>query len=371
MAAIQREANLLGNNIALVIYGIAMAAILDPILSSVLPDYLHSEAMLLILQTLLSTIVILILAEFIPKLLFRINPNRLLGVFAVPAYLLYLLLYPLIYLFLGVSEFILKRILGISIGMERYQFSALDLDEYIRDYYHPETDHQEGDQEIQMIQNVMDFHVTKVRECMVPRNEILAIEDNESIAGLNEMFISSGHSKILVFKETIDNITGYVHLYDLFGKPGSIASVLKPVLIVPETITANKVLNLLIGQRMSVAIVVDEFGGTSGMVTTEDLIEEIFGEIEDEFDSNDFTEKQNNPDEYILAGRLEIDYLNKEYNLGLPESDEYETLSELIIHYHQSIPSVNEQIQVENIRFTILAATETRIEKVQLNVDPN
>lgn len=361
-------AMLLGNNVALVIYGIAMATLLDPLLAAGLPGYMNSEASILFFQTILSTLIILILAEFLPKVLFRINPNALLSLFAIPAYLLYLLLYPLIYLFIGLSEFILKTVLGIKSGIQGYQFTALDLDEYIRDFYSPEAEHQEGEQEIQMIQNVMDFHVTKVRECMVPRNEIIAIEENDTMDDLKSVFIDSGHSKVLIYKNTVDHITGYVHLFDLFSKPSSIKEVSKPVLIVPETITASKVMNMLIEQRKSVAIVVDEFGGTAGMVTTEDLIEEIFGEIEDEFDLDEFTENQNDPNEFIFAGRLEIDYLNKEYNLGLVESAEYETLAGLIIHYHQSIPSVGEQIEIANLKFTILEASDTKIEKVQLNI---
>ncbi|MBK7213798.1 MAG: HlyC/CorC family transporter [Bacteroidales bacterium] len=364
-------AMLLGNNIALVIYGIAMAAVLDPILDTYITGFFHTEAVLLLLQTLLSTLLILILAEFIPKVLFRINPNALLNVFAVPVYLLYLVLYPLIYFFIGLSEFILRKLLGINLSIQEYQFTALDLNEYIKDFYRPETDMQEGEQEIQMIQNVMDFHVTKVRECMVPRNELVAIDDNESIQSLHSLLVESGHSKILVYKDSIDNITGYIHLLDLFSAPKDIRKVTRQVLLVPETITASKVLNMLTEQRRSVAVVVDEFGGTAGMVTIEDLIEEIFGEIDDEFDLDEFTEKQNAPDEFIFAGRLEIDYLNQEYNLGLPESDEYETLAGLIIHYHQSIPTVQEKIIIDHLTFTILDATETRIEKVQLNIQTN
>ena len=362
-------AMLLGNNISLVIYGIAMATILYPLLDNFLPGILHSEAILLFLQTLLSTLLILILAEFLPKVLFRINPNGLLSFFAVPAYLLYLLLFPLIYLFIGLSEFILKKVLGIKIGTKGYQFSALDLDEYIRDFFHPEDNQQQGEQEIQMIQNMMDFHITKVRECMVPRNEIVAIDETDPIEEMHRQFIDSGHSKILAYKGSMDNMTGYVHLFDLFSKPSGIHSVVRPVLFVPETITADNVLNMLIEQRRSVAVVVDEFGGTAGMVTTEDLIEEIFGEIDDEFDLDEFTEKQISEKEFIFAGRLEIDYLNRQYNLRLPESDEYETLAGLIIHNHQSIPSVNEQISFNKLTFTIIDASETRIEKVQLTVN--
>ncbi len=361
-------AMLLGNNISLVIYGIAMASVLNPLLDHFLPGLLHSEAVILLLQTLLSTLLILILAEFLPKVLFRINPNGLLIFFAIPAYVLYLLLFPLIYLFIGLSEFILKKVLGIEIGSQGYQFTALDLGEYIRDFFHPEAEPQQGEQEIQMIQNMMEFHTTKVRECMVPRNEIVAIDENDPIGEIQQIFLESGHSKILAYRGSIDNMTGYVHLFDLFSKPAGISAIVRPVLYVPETINANTVLNMLTEQRRSVAVVVDEFGGTAGMVTTEDLIEEIFGEIDDEFDLEEFTEKKISEKEFIFAGRLEIDYLNHQYDLNLPVSDEYETLAGLIISKHQNIPSVNEQISFNPFTFTILDATETRIEKVHLKL---
>ncbi|NVO21302.1 MAG: HlyC/CorC family transporter [Bacteroidetes bacterium] len=361
-------AMLLGNNIALVIYGIAMAAVLEPIMDAYLPHFLHAAGLLLFFQTLVSTLIILVLAEFLPKVLFRINPNGLLNVFAIPAFLLFIILYPLIYLFIGFAEFLLKKVLGMNIGEKGYQFTALDLDEYIRDFFPADNEPRDGDQEIQMIQNVMDFHVTKVRECMVPRNEIVAIDETEPITELHTLFLDSGHSKVLTYKGTIDIMTGYVHLFDMFSKPEVLSKVTRPVIFVPETVTASNALNMLIDQRKSVAVVVDEFGGTSGMVTIEDLIEEIFGEIDDEFDLEEFTAKKVSPTEYIFAGRLEIDFINKEYNLDLPESDEYETLAGLILHYHQDIPEVNEKIIVDKLTFTIMDASETRIEKVQLNI---
>jgi CBS domain containing-hemolysin-like protein len=359
-------AMLLGNNVSLVVYGISIAAILDPMLESYLPAYIQTDAMLLLISTLLSTLLILILAEFIPKVLFRISPNNLMTFFAVPTYLLYLVLYPLIYLFIGIAEFFLKKVLGIRMGIQNYEFTALDLDEYIRDFHRPQSQDQDGEHEIQMIQNVMDFHVTKVRECMVPRNEIIAIELKSKPSELQQVFIESEHSKILVYNGSIDNITGYVHLLDLFSKPASIQQISRPVIIVPETITASKVLNMLIEQRRSVAVIVDEFGGTSGMVTIEDLIEEIFGEIEDEYDEDEFSVKRIAPGEYIIAGRMEIDFLNREYELDLPESEEYETLAGFIIQYHQSIPAIGDQIQIGQMTFSILEATGTRIEKVHL-----
>ena len=362
-------AMLVGNNISLVIYGIAAAAILEPVLINILPASLASEGIILIFQTIISTLLILITAEFFPKILFRLNPNGFLNFFAVPVYLIYLILYPFMYFFLGLSEIILRYIFGMKTGTVRYQFTAIDFDEYIRDFYNPAAAQVDEAPEMQMIQNVRDFHSTKVRECMVPRNEIIAVEDNISIEELHDLFIESQHSKIPVYKESIDNLTGYVHLYDLFAKPAEINTVVKPVIIVPETISASNVLNMMISQRKSVALVVDEFGGTAGMVTVEDLIEEIFGEIEDEFDVEELQVRQLSETEFILSGRLEIDYLNQEYSLNLPQSDEYETLAGLILSHNQSIPEIKEQIQIDRFTFTILEASGSRIDKVQLIIE--
>jgi len=360
---------LIGNNIALVIYGIAAAAILEPFLISVLPQSLVSESIILILQTLFSTLLILITAEFLPKILFRLNPNGLLNFFALPVYMIYLILYPFMYFFLGLSELILRYIFGLRTGTVKYQFSSIDFDEYIRDFYNPSAAQVDESSEIQMIQNVRDFHSTKVRECMVPRNEIIATDDNASISEVHVLFIESQHSKIPVYKDSIDNLTGYVHLYDLFGKPKDLKSVLKPVIIVPETVSASDVLNMMIGQRKSVAVVVDEFGGTAGMVTVEDLIEEIFGEINDEFDVDEHLVKQTSENEYILAGRLEIDLLNQEYGLNLTPSDEYETVAGLILSHYQSIPQIRDEIRIDRFTFTIIEASGSRIDKVLLKID--
>ncbi len=360
---------LVGNNISLVIYGIAAAAILGPVLKNALPVALATESIILVFQTILSTMLILITAEFLPKILFRLNPNGLLNFFSVPVYLVYLLLFPFMYFFLGLSELILRYIFGMKTGTVRYQFTAIDFDEYIRDFYSPAAAQVDEASEMQMIQNVRDFHSTKVRECMVPRNEIIAVADNIAIEELHSLFIETQHSKIPVYKESIDNLTGYVHLYDLFGKPANIKSVARTVIIVPETIAASDVLDMMISQRKSVAVVVDEFGGTAGMVTVEDLIEEIFGEIEDEFDVDEQHVKQNSANEFILAGRLEIDYLNQEHSLNLPQSDEYETLAGLILNHHQSIPQIREEIQIDRFTFTILEASGSRIDKVLLKIE--
>jgi len=357
-------AMLIGNNISLVIYGIAAAAILGPVLKASLPAPLASESIILVFQTILSTLLILITAEFLPKILFRLNPNGLLNFFAIAVYLVYLFLYPFMYLFLGLSELILRYIFGMKTGTVRYQFSAIDFDEYIRDFYNPAAAQVDEATEMQMIQNVRDFHSTKVRECMVPRNEIIAVEDSITIEELHSLFIETQHSKIPVYKQSIDNLTGYVHLFDLFGKPAD-----RPVIIVPETIAASKVLDMMISQRKSVAVVVDEFGGTAGMVTVEDLIEEIFGEIDDEFDVEELLVKKISETEFILAGRLEIDYLNQEYLLNLPQADEYETLAGLILNHHQSIPEIREKIKIDRFTFTILEASGSRVDKVMMKID--
>ncbi len=362
---------LLGNNIALVIYGIYSARLLYNPLVSILPEGPLAQALLLILQTLISTIVILIFAEFLPKVLFRINPNKLLSFFAIPIYMIYVLIYPLILLFIGLSELILRIVFRVSVSRPDYSFSAIDLDYYLQESAAIQPDEREDFQEIQMFQNVRDLNNIKLRECMVPRNEILAISSTESIDSLRSFFMETGHSKIPVFQGSTDNIIGYTHLYDLFRKPELISDIIKPVMIVPETMPANKLLNLFIAERKSVAVVVDEFGGTAGMLTIEDVIEEIFGEIEDEFDIEELVEQQLDKDEFLLSGRLEIDYLNQKYEFKLKESDDYETLAGYIIHHYENIPAVNDEILIDGFHFTIVQATDTRIEQVLLRLNPS
>lgn len=359
---------LFGNNLALVIFGLAMADLLEPLLLANLPLANHSELTILILQTIISTLIILFLAEFLPKVLFRLSPNNLLMFFALPALLFYYIFYPFNLFFVWVSEFLLKRIFGVRFNQERYVFSPIDLDEYIRDSITGKYETNEEDQEIQMFQKAIDFRTAKVRECMVPRTEISALDENEPISALRNEFIETGHSKILIYRDSIDNLIGYAHSFDLFSNPVSISAIVRPVLIVPETILAHKVLGMFINEHKSVAIVMDEFGGTSGMATFEDLIEEIFGEIDDEFDTDALAELKKSDKEFIFAGRLEIDYLNGKYGLKLPEAEDYETLAGLITHYHESIPATNDIIIVPPFTFTILDASETRVDKVLLRI---
>jgi putative hemolysin len=357
---------LLGNNIALVIYGIAMANILDPWLVSILPEQFSSALMILILQTVLATMIILLLSEFLPKMLFRINSNSIIKFFAVPLWFIYYLLYPVVFLFTGASQFILRVLLKQKFTRQERVFTVIDLDQYIKELAKNEEQIEDVQQEIQMFQNMIGFRKVKLRETMVPRNEMIAIEETSSIQELNDTFITHGFSRIPVFSGSIDNITGYVHSFDMFRSPEHIQSIIKPILFIPETMQANVALSLFIEERKNIAVVVDEFGGTSGMVTMEDIMEEIFGEIEDEFDAEQLTEKLVRPGEFIFSARLEIDYINDKYKLDLPESEEYKTLAGLIIHDHENIPSTGEAIIISTFRFEIMQATESRIEMVKL-----
>ncbi len=357
-------AMLLGNNIALVIYGIAMALVLEPFIRHLLPPTLHSEFYVLFIQTILATLLILIVSEFLPKVFFRIRPNAILKTFAVPVWIFYYLFYPLIFLYIGISEWIIRLFLRVDVSSQKYTFSAIDLDEYVQELQQEKPDDQTFVQEIQMMQNAIEFKNIKLRDCMIPRTEIVAADIDEEIATLRRLFTESGHSKIMIYKETIDNLLGYVHAYDMFKFPENISQVMRTVEIFPETMAANTVLNLFIKNHKSVAVVVDEFGGTSGIVTMEDIIEEIFGEIEDEYDKDEVVEKQLSENEYQFSARLEVDYLNEKYQLNLPESEEYETLAGLILHYSESIPPVNEIVEIPPFSFKILKASGNRLEEI-------
>ncbi len=359
---------LIGNNISLVVYGLAMATLLQPLSDSYFPDSIKNDTFILIFQTLASTIVILIFGEFIPKALFRLKPNKILSFFAFPLLFIYWILLPLIYLFVGLSEFFLKYVFRENLNKQKYIFSTVDLENFVNEFS-PDNFAENTEEEILMFQNAINLKKTKLRECMIPRTEIIAIEDKESIGDLKELYTKSGHSNILVYSESIDNIIGHVHAYDMFKNPNNIKDYLKPVLYLPETMASGKALTKLIRQNKKLAVVVDEFGGTSGIVTIEDIIEEFVGEINDEFDVETLVEKQTGKNEFVLSGRLEIDYLNGKYNMGLPVSEEYETIAGLILHYHQSIPKQGDEIIIENFKLRILQASKTKVEKVLLKYD--
>ncbi len=354
---------LLGNNIALVIYGIVMGQLIEPVIGS----YIENDVVILLAQTIVSTLLILVTAEFLPKVAFRINPNRTLSIFAVPVVIIYGLLFVFVSFTLWLSELLMKYVLRIETDHTSVAFNLVDLDHYVKEAT-AESDMEELENEIQIFQNALDFGSIKARECMVPRTEIVALEKDDSIEELRDTFVKTGLSKILIYKDNIDNIIGYVHSYELFKKPDAITKILLPISIVPESMPANEVLELLIKQKRSIAVVVDEFGGTSGLLTIEDVVEEIFGEIEDEHDHEELIELKLNEKEYRFAARLEVDYLNEEYDFSLPEGDEYETLGGLIIHLFESIPSEGETISVDGYVLKVEKVSDKRIECVHLRI---
>ena len=358
---------LVGNNIALVVYGIEMAQILEPHIEQHLTS---NDSLVLLVQTIISTLIVLVTAEFIPKVLFSINANRFVRLFVIPAALSYFGLYFFVSLVVSLSNFLLKKVMRVELLDQKRVFGRVDLQQYLEEHANTAKEKNQLETEIQIFQNALDFSKVKARECMVPRNEIIAMEVGENINKLTKTFVETGFSKILIFKDNIDQIIGYTHSYELFKQPKNIKSILLPIALVPETMTANDILNLFIKERKSIALVIDEFGGTSGLLTIEDIIEEIFGEIHDEHDLLEHKEVQVSENQFIFSGRHEIDYLNDKYNLNLPESDDYETLSGYIVNHCESIPKLNEQIKVGPFIFEILEVEQTRVETVKLFWQP-
>ena len=358
---------LVGNNIALVIYGILMAQLIE---HYVLGGLITNEAALVVIETLVSTGVILITGEFMPKTLFKINPNFTLRLFAIPAFICYVLLYPISRFSTFLSTCIL-RITGIRINKEESEkaFTKVDLDYFIQSSIDESADEKEIDPEIKIFQNALDFSNVKIRDCMVPRTEIIAVDMTASISELKAAFIASGVSKVIVYNESIDNIIGYVHSSDLFRSLTDWHKSIRPIPIVPETMGGHKLMQLFLQKKRSLAVVVDEFGGTSGVVSMEDLVEEILGDIEDEHDTNSTVAKAIGNNEYVFSGRLEIEKANEDFDLKLPESDEYQTIGGLILQEYQSFPKVHEVITIGKFRFTIIKVTATKIELVKLKIE--
>jgi CBS domain containing-hemolysin-like protein len=354
---------LVGNNVALVIYGMFMAKLLQPLILT----FTSSPFLILLIQTIISTLFILFTAEFLPKTLVRLNPNSTLKFFSFPVFIFFVLFFPITQFVNWLSSVIMKYIFKskTSYNPKDITFGKIDLSFLIAEAEESaETETSEND--IKLFQNALDFSSVKLRDCMIPRPEIVAMEINSSIEDLRQKFIESGFSKILIYEESIDNLVGYITSKELFKDPKDIKSRLIAVSYFPETMPANKLLKRFIQEHKSLAVVVDEFGGIAGMLTIEDIIEEIFGEIEDEHDTIDFIEKQINDTEYLFSGRLEIDYLNEKYKLQLPESDEYDTIAGLIFFHNESIPVTNDQIIIDNFEIKILKVSKTRIELVQL-----
>ena len=356
---------LVGNNIALVVFGIYTAVWLEPWLSG----FLSSEVWILLLQTVISTLIILFFGEFLPKTVFRLNSNFLLNIFSVPLLIVYYLLWIPMTVMVGISEWVLKYLLRVETQPGKAAFGRVDLDNYVREITSSaEHTEEELEHEIQIFQNALDFSKVKARDCMVPRTEVAAVEVSEEVEKLKQVFIDTGYSKILVYRDSIDNIIGYVNSIEMFRKVESIRRLVVPVIIIPETISANEVLRLFIQQNKSLAVVVDEFGGTSGILTIEDVMEEIFGDIEDEHDHEEFLEEKISDSIYHFSARLEIDYLNDKYKFDLPESEEYETLAGLILNKREHIPDINDVMDVDGYRLTITAGSNVRIESVRVEV---
>ena len=357
---------LVGNNIALVIYGILMAQLIEVY---ILNGLIVNEAALVFIETLISTLIIIVTGEFIPKTLFKINPNFTLKLFSVPTYILYIILYPISQFTSFLSTGIL-RLTGTKINKEATDkaFTKVDLDYFIQSSLEETKDEDEITTEIKIFQNALDFSNIKIRDCMVPRTEIIAIDAKSSIEELKETFIAHGISKVIVYKENIDNIIGYIHSSELFKKQDNWQKNLRKLPIVPESMGAHKLMQIFMQQKRSLAVVVDEFGGTAGIVALEDLVEEIFGDIEDEHDTKSVTAKSLGNAEYILSGRLEIEKANELFDLDLPENDEYQTIGGLLLHQYQSIPKAHEQINIGKFKFKIIKVTATKIELVKLKV---
>ncbi len=364
---------LVGNNIALVVYGFYMGDLIMAVLLGLLPSESgFVTAMVtdfsLLTQTIISTLVILFTAEFLPKVFFQIYANSFLKIFAIPAYLFYFLFSFVSSFVIWISDVILKRFFKTEGDEVQLAFSKLELGNFISEQLETAESDEEMDSEIQIFQNALEFSDIKSREVMVPRTEIVAVDQNVDPKDLVKIFTDTGLSKILVYNETIDDIIGYIHSFELFKKPKTLKSILLPVVYAPETMWVKDVLNILIKKRKSIAVVIDEYGGTSGMITIEDIVEELFGEIEDEHDSVILIEEKLGEEHYKFSARLEVDYLNETYKLDIPEGENYETLGGFITNHTEEIPQIDEEVKINNYHFKILNATNTKIELVELQL---
>ena len=355
---------LVGNNISLVIYSYFMGKVIV----NFLPINSFNEFSILFIQTCISTIIILVTAEFLPKAIFRVYANETLKIFTVPAYFFYLILYFFSSLINGISDFFLKLFFSTDKDQRQTEFSKEELGNYISEQLETGNGNDdEMDSEIQIFQNALEFSEVKSREVMIPRTELMTIEVHDTIQRLTDKFVESGYSKVLVFNNTVDDILGYVHSFDLFKKPTSIKSMLMPVEFVPETMLIKDVMNALIKKRRSIAVVLDEYGGTSGIMTIEDIVEELFGEIEDEHDSTNLIEEQLSSNMFKFSARLEVDYVNERYELCLPENENYETLGGMIVHYEEGIPEKNSQVLIEDYVIDVLEVSSTKIDLITVS----
>lgn len=357
---------LIGNTLALVVFGFFLAESLNPYIQTYLPEPINNELWQMLAQTLISTAIVLVTAEFLPKSLFMLNPNRLLLLFAIPFSIIYGLLFGVVYIVVHLSKFLIKHLLGLEYSEDKPVFRLTDLNNYIKNIIENAERQKQNtiDANTVIFNNALEFKTVRVRECMIPRTEMTAVEIEDSIEELKEAFVNSGHSKILIYRDSIDDVIGYCHSLELFKKPAEIEDILTPIMIVPETTLANELMIQFINERKSIALVVDEFGGTSGIVTIEDIIEEIFGEIQDEHDDEDLQERQLDDYNYIFSARIEIDYLNEKYNWKIPEGD-YDTLGGFIFSITENIPEVNDIIETFPFRIKVLHKTDNKIDQVQ------
>lgn len=354
---------LVGNNIVLVIYGIKMAELLDPVFAS----FIHNNFAVSLMQTICATIIVLITGEFLPKTIFKANPNLWLRIFAPVLAVFYVILYPITILATFLSRLILSIFKAYSPKSGQQSLNKADLDYLINETLESHESDVEIENDVKLFQNALDFSSVKIRDCIVPRTEIIALpEEGTTLDDLKNTFVSTGYSKILIYRDTIDNIIGYFHAANIFKQPDNWRELLLKMPIVPETMAANKLMDIFMQEKKSIAVVVDEFGGTAGIVTLEDIMEEIFGEIEDEHDNREYTAKQINEHEYVLSGRLEIDAANSQFELGIPESDNYITVAGYILYHYQKFPKLNETIRIDNFTFKVLAAHNNRIDLVKL-----
>jgi len=357
--------SLVGVNVLLVIYGLLMTQLTEPILSQ-LPAPFNSEYFQLLFDTLIATVIILFFAEFLPKAIFRAKADSVLAIFSVPMMLMYWILYPFAKIFVAISEFILKYLLNVRLKENQQVFNRVDLEVFVKQSLHGhETDNAELNTEL--FENALYLVNVKIRKCMIPRNEVEAVDINTPVTEVRQKFIDTKLSKIIVYDAKIDNIVGYVHHLDLNRKPAKIKDILHNIAAVPETMSAVDLMNRFTKDRKSIAGVIDEFGGTAGIVTMEDVLEEIFGDINDEYDVQEHVEKQISDNEYIFSGRLELDYLNEKYGFSFP-TDESETLSGYIIANHETIPNMKDRIIIERNEFDVLLVSDTRIETVKMKI---
>lgn len=361
---------LVGNNIALVIYGFTMG---DLIIKLIYPQFINNDNLpfqVLMIQTLISTAIILVTAEFLPKVFFQIYANTFIKIFAVPAYVFYQLLYYISSFVIWISDFFLRKLFKTEGDEAQLFFSKVELGNFISEQMNSVEDHETVDSEIQIFQNALEFSGVKARDIMIPRTEISAVEIHDSVKELKSLFIETGFSKVLVYQSSLDDIIGYVHSFELFRKPRTIKSVMIPVEFVPETMFIKDVMNLLTKKRKSVAIVLDEYGGTSGMITIEDIVEELFGEIQDEHDSDEtLIEEQLGEKEFRFSTRLDVEYINEVYKLNIPEDDSYSTLGGFIVDHVKEIPQKGEVIEIDNFQFLIEEASNKKIELVKMIID--